>query len=298
MPRPGIDYIRAVNGGSSHGPVRTTRESKLVEEWALVLNARGIPFELDVSDGEIRLWTLPGDMERAARELDAFDVENVPEAPRPEVPRYGASSLGIAIAWLILAAHGLMADAPILRERGSADAERVLWGEPWRAVTALTLHADLPHALGNAAFGGALLTAAAWRVGPGLALAITVAAGIAGNVLTAALYATRHDAIGASTAVFGTLGLVTATALFDARRFRVRRRAPWVLIGASLALLGFLGANEGSDVIAHAAGWLFGILFGMVAIVAAPAPPRGRWQWSLLIASTVILLGSWGLALR
>lgn len=284
--------------GESHGPVRATRDPQLAHEWGLVLIARGIEFELTVVDGEIRLWTLPEDADRADRELLAFDAENVAEPPRPEVPRWGASGSGFALAWAILAAHGAMSGNARFLDLGSARAERLLGGEPWRAVTALTLHADLPHALGNAAFGGALLTAAAWRVGPGTALAVTIAAGAAGNVLTAALYELRHDAIGSSTAVFGTLGLLTAMALFDARRYQVRRRAPWILVGASLALLGFLGTNEGSDVIAHAAGWACGIAAGLAVLPASPSPLRGRYQWGLFAISCVVIGASWALALR
>lgn len=287
-----------MNGGSHHGPVRATRDPRRADDWGLVLTARGIPFEVDLEDGEFRLWTLPGDSARAARELAAFDAENVAEPLRPEVPRWGTSGAGFALAWLIVAAHGAMSGNPRFLTLGSARAERLTDGEPWRAITALTLHADLPHALGNAALGGALLTAAAWRVGPGVAIAVTLASGIAGNLLTAALYESRHDAIGASTAVFGTLGLLTATALFDARRFGVRRRAPWVLVGASLALLGFLGANEGSDLVAHAAGWAFGVALGLAAIVATPMPVRASFQWGLVAASSVAVATAWLLALR
>ena len=287
-----------MNGGSQHGPVRATRDPRRADEWGLVLTARGIPFELDVSDGEIRLWTLPGDFDRAVHELDAFDAENIPEPPRPEVPRWGSTAVGFVFAWVVLAAHGAMSGNSRFFVRGSARAERLLGGEPWRAVTALTLHADFPHVAGNAAFGGALLTAAAWRIGPGVAFALSVAAGVMGNVLTALLYAERHTAIGASTAVFGTLGIVSGTSLFDARRYGVRRRAPWVLIGASVALLGFLGTNEGSDVIAHATGWASGVALGLAIVAVSSAPLRGSLQWVFAGLACVVLGGAWALAWR
>lgn len=286
-----------MNGADTHGPVRTTRDPRRADEWGLVLTARGIPFEIDAADGEIRLWTLPGDLERAQRELAAFDEENRPEPPKPAVPQWGASSAGAVAAWLLIASYGATSGSPRLLVRGSARAERVLGGEPWRAMTALTLHADLPHVLGNAAAAGVLLTAASWRVGPGVAVAVSLLAGFAGNLLTAFVYEARHDAIGASTAVFGTLGLLTALALHDAQRYRVRRRAPWVLVGASLALLGFLGSNEGSDVLAHAAGWALGVAAGLGAVLASPAPLGKRWQYALLGLCAAALAGAWRLAL-
>lgn len=285
-----------MKGADTHGPVRTTRDPRRADEWGLVLTARGIPFELDAADGEIRVWTLPEDLDRAGRELTAFEEENRPEPPKPAVPYWGATRAGAVAAWLLIASYGATSGTPSLLTRGSARAERVLGGEPWRAVTALTLHADLPHVLGNAAAAGVLITAASWRVGPGVAVAVSLFAGFAGNLLTAFVYEARHDAIGASTAVFGTLGLLTALALHDARRYRVRRRAPWVLVGASLALLGFLGSNEGSDVLAHAAGWAFGGAAGLGAVLASPAPLRARSQFALLGACAAVVAGAWSLA--
>lgn len=279
--------------------MRTTRDPRRAGEWVLVLQAKGIPHEVVTSpDGEIALWALPHDAVRAARELEEYDAENIAPPPPPDVPRWGASGAGVASAWLLVASFGVTSGDPALAVRGSARAEKLLAGEWWRAATALTLHADLPHVLGNAAAAGVLLTAAAWRIGPGMAAAITLASGIAGNAITAWVYEARHDAIGASTGVFGTLGLVTAIALHDARRFHVRRRAPWVLVGASLALLGFLGTGERSDVLAHAAGWLCGIVFGLGALVAAPAPLARRGQWTLVAATFVVISGAWAIALR
>lgn len=278
--------------------MRTTRDARRAGEWVLVLQAHGIPHEILTSpDGEIAFWTLPADSERASQELDEFDRENVPVPPAPDVPRWGRSSIGLAVAWLLIASFGMTSGTPALTTRGSASAERlVAGGEWWRAITALTLHADLTHVLGNAAAAGVLLTAAAWRIGPGMTAAITLASGIAGNVITAVFYRSRHDSIGSSTAVFGTLGLVTAIALFDAWKFGVRRRAPWVLFGASLALLGFLGSGERSDVLAHAAGWACGIGFGLAALAARPSPLRGLAQAALLLAASAVIAGGWSMA--
>ena len=276
--------------------VRTTRDPRQADEWGLVLTARGIAFELEpTEDGEIRLWTRPEDAERAAAELRAFDEENRPPPPAPAVPRWGFSAVGLVVAWLLLAGFAVLSSESLF-SRGSARAERVLGGEPWRAVTALTLHADLPHVLGNAAMAAVMLSAAAWRIGPGVALAASLAAGIAGNVLTAWLYVARHDAVGASTATFGMLGVVTANALHDAYRYRVRPRAPWVLLGGSLALLGFLGSNEGSDVLAHASGWACGVAFGLAAIAARPRPLGAGGQWALVAVCVGVIAGAWLLA--
>lgn len=258
------------------------------------MRTSGIAHEVVTNDdGEIELWTLAADHDRARSELDAYDGEDAPPPPKPEVPRWGGSSSGFVAAWLLVASFGVTSGSPNLALRGSAKAERILAGEWWRAATALTLHADLPHVLGNAAAAGVLMSAAAWRLGPGMSAAITLATGVAGNLLTAWIYSRRHDSVGASTAVFGTLGLITAIALFDAWRFQARRRAPWVLVGASIALLGFMGTSERADVIAHAAGWLCGIVFGLAALAIRPAPVSRAAQAGLLAVAFAVISGAW-----
>jgi membrane associated rhomboid family serine protease len=93
----------------------------------------------------------------------------------------------------------LQADRGIRVELGT---ERVMAGEWWRAVTALTLHADAPHVGGNAVAIGVLMTAVCWHLGPGLGAWLLLLAGAAGNLLTAAVHGGGHSSVGASTAVF------------------------------------------------------------------------------------------------
>src|SRR5262249_61517564 len=83
---------------------------------------------------------------------------------------------------------------------GSADSERIVAGEPWRTVTALTLHADLSHLVANVTAGALLATAVCRIVGGGLGAALIVLAGAAGNGLNPLLPGPPHRSIGASTA--------------------------------------------------------------------------------------------------
>lgn len=277
-------------------PVRSTRDPRRAADWGLVLTAHGIPFEIVERGGTWEVWTAAHERDRAARELASYDEENVPPPPRPEVPHWGRTWTGFWAAWVLLALFVPLSGSPVLLDRGSAKAERILAGEPWRAVTALLLHADLPHVVANAAATGVFLSFAAWRLGPGAALALSLAGGTAGNLLAAWLTAKRHDSIGASTATFAMLGVITAAALADARRFGVRRRAPWVLLGASLALLGYLGSAEDSDVIAHATGWACGLAVAL-AFCARRVEPLPRAAQHALVALTAgVLAGAWALA--
>src|SRR2546422_4485816 len=71
----------------------------------------------------------------------------------------------------------------------------IVAGEWWRTVTALTLHADVPHLLGNAVASVVLVGAVSRELGPGLGLWLLVLAGAGGNALTAVAHGARYDSV-------------------------------------------------------------------------------------------------------
>ncbi len=91
----------------------------------------------------------------------------------------------------------------------------MLTSQPWRAVTALTLHADGTHVLGNAISGTVFASAVHRRLGAGGSALAILASGILGNLGNALWHRSigdpGHGSIGASTAVFGAIGLLAAT---------------------------------------------------------------------------------------
>src|SRR5207245_1142953 len=96
----------------------------------------------------------------------------------------------------------------------------------------------------------------AWRVRGRAAPRGALRAGAGGNVLNAVLRGAHHSAVGASTAVFGAIGLLGGLQ-FGRKR---RRRGAWLPIAGSLALLAMLGSDREADIVAH----LFGLLVGGV----------------------------------
>src|SRR5438034_78811 len=115
--------------------------------------------------------------------------EEIPSAPT----EYGATWAGVAMAALPVVVHALGSGAASggrWFEAGNASAARILAGEPWRTVTALTLHADLPHLLGNTAAGAALFAAVCRTLGPGVGAWLILLAGAGGNALNALLHRT------------------------------------------------------------------------------------------------------------
>jgi len=198
---------------------------------------------------------------------------------------------------LVYLVTGPRTDAGPAFRAGSADSERILSGEPWRAVTALTLHADPSHLIANVTAGGLLATALCRTVGGGLGAALIVAAGAGGNALNALLQGPPHVSIGASTGVLGAVGLLSGLAFVRTRRAVRGRGRAWLPLAAGLALLGMLGADPRTDLGAHACGFAVGVLLGAITGWTMRGVPGRGMQWTLAVAATVVVAASWWLAL-
>jgi rhomboid protease GluP len=285
--------------------LRTTRRRAQVDEWALVLTAEGLhPQVLGGATGFV--LSLPADeVGRAETALAAWQRENQPPPPPPERPaldrRPAAHALLVASALLAsFAATGPAGSASsALGAAGAADAAAIRAGAWWRTITALTLHADVPHVVGNA-LAGALFLAAVFRaLGPGVGAALVLAAGALGNLADAVGRRGDHATIGASTAVFGALGLLVGATVVTRRGARAGR-ALVLPIAAGLGLLAMLGTEgEHVDIWAHALGLAAGVPLG-----AGAARLPTRWlarrplQWAAGTAAAAAIALAWWLALR
>ena len=288
------------------GPVRDGRK---LAEWSLVLKSVGVEHGISTREDGWYLLVAAENLPRVQRALGEYEIENRDWPPR-RVARdrlaYEPSST-LVVAWstvlaLVFAASGPVAGLSRWFEAGVADSARIAHGQVWRAVTALTLHADGEHLIGNVIVGAAFLWFASRRMGAGRAAFFTLIAATIGNAANALLHHLQHQphgSIGASTAVFSVVGLLVATQVRSdsARGVRtfVERMAPWV---GGAALLGMLGASAKSDLWAHLFGLLAGVLIGLV-VAHAPAgdPRRTRWIQRLYSAATfALLVGAWALA--
>ncbi len=144
---------------------------------------------------------------------------------------------------------------------GSAEASAILDGQWWRLITALTLHADGPHVVGNAVIGGAFIVLACRVLGNGLAWLLVVFSGVAGNFFNALVLGPPHNSIGFSTAVFGAAGVLSGVRMAEGRGNRFRRAI--IPVGAGLGILAILGAGgKNTDLGAHLFGIAAGLGFG------------------------------------
>jgi membrane associated rhomboid family serine protease len=281
--------------------VCVTPSAKRAEECAVVLASNGIVHRLETTGAGWMLMVATRDAGRASNALVEYDRENRDEPPSDSAPPpYGTTWIGGLIAALLVGFFAVTGprEPNVWFDRGNAAAQPILSGEVWRTVTALTLHADLAHVLSNAIACLVFVTAVAWWLGPGVGTWLVLLAGAGGNALTALVHGSSSISVGASTAIFGALGILAARQ-FVARRRRSRASGHkgWVVIAASLALLGMLGTGPGSDVLAHVFGLLVGGLLGIGPALAQRRPLGRSSQWLLALAAGALVLACWRIAL-
>ncbi|HXJ80375.1 MAG TPA: rhomboid family intramembrane serine protease [Candidatus Methylomirabilis sp.] len=285
---------------SGETAVRITPSARRAEEWATVLAASGIRHRLAPTERGWAVVVAGHDDVRAMVALAAYDRENQPEV-EADTPRIGRDAIGVGVvvaAALVgfFAITGSRSADSAWFERGSASAARILHGDVWRTITALTLHADLAHVLGNAVFCAVLIPPVCQALGPGTGIWLLVLSGAIGNWLTALAHGAPHDSVGASTLTFGAIGLLAAQALVARWRAPTTRRRPWVVIVASLVLLTMLGTAQGADVLAHVFGLGVGAVLGLLIGLVRPhafAPPV---EWLLAISAVAVVVTCWWIA--
>jgi membrane associated rhomboid family serine protease len=176
---------------------------------------------------------------------------------------------------------------------GRSSAAAITEGEFFRAVTALTLHGDYKHLFSNIIFGGIVLWALSTMTGTGSALLFALFTGFAGNLMNAFFYGSAHNSIGASTSVFGVIGVLAGLQFFDS--FREKKLGRWIPFGAALGLLAMLGSSEKSDVLAHLFGFVAGLPAGTIfgAAFSKRNLPGKKFQNISAILFIVVIFVCW-----
>ncbi len=250
--------------------VRRCAKRRQAEQYALVLTAMGVWSSIAPEGKSMTLYVKHVDAERAIDELTAYDSENRPhpaksERLRPALPRLEVAMVYWAVLLFFFAAARHEAFSLDWVGEGAAQAGLMLNGEWWRAVTALCLHVSATHLLSNLVFGTVFLLLLAQVTGVGVAWLSMVAAGAAGNVVSALMRSPMHTSIGASTAIFAALGLLAALQQLRRRDQATSALRRWAPLVGGVALLGFLGfSGENTDILAHVLGFGSGIVGGWV----------------------------------
>jgi membrane associated rhomboid family serine protease len=275
-----------------------------VLELALALEAQALPYELIELDGGWAIAVVPEFAQAARSELDRYlEERSVKRQPAPVFEPFegiGAGAFGYTVVLLTVAyCAGANALGVDWLAHGAVDSSAATRSEWWRAITALTLHAGPEHLVGNLLFGIVAGGLCARLIGPGVGWLSILAAGAAGNFLELWVAPAGHRAVGASTAVFAALGLLTGFAWRQGSRLRGRwlyRSAPLI---AGCSLLALLGAGTAQvDVLGHLLGFLAGVGVGWTfALLGIPASRRRLPQAICGVLAIVTVAAAWSIAL-
>lgn len=285
--------------GAELTTVFRSRRRRECDERLLVLTSVGVEGFVSLGEGEFLLQVDAADATQAARHLSQYEAENRAPPPPPPPPRlYPHAWIGCAAYVMVLVGVAWVLSNGLVRldafDQGVLDAARVQAGEWWRAWTALTLHLDGPHLAANLGAGMWFGYLAGRQMGVGTAWLLTVTGAALANLAEGLTGPPEHQAVGASTAVFAALGAMSAHSWRERLQLPQRWARRWGPLIAGVILLGWTGsAGEGTDLVAHVAGFTVGAALGALAALPPVRAALDRMPQSL---SGAAALGSLAIA--
>ncbi|PWU11797.1 MAG: hypothetical protein C5B50_22760 [Verrucomicrobia bacterium] len=224
-----------------------------------------------------------------------------------------------------------------LQSSGAMDSVAVARGQWWRLFTAIWLHADAAHLAANATLGVILLGLAMGAYGTGPGMFATYLAGAVGNVVAGIFSAQPHHSLGASGMVMGALGLLVVQGLPLLRpssssssssssstpppsrpqsssqssqanvsgvpsKGRLPPRSvklvlPTIMAGVLLFILLGLSPDPRTDLVAHAGGFMSGIVLGPVFRLLDHFKQKKAMDAICGLLSALLVILPWWLAL-
>jgi rhomboid protease GluP len=268
------------------------------DTYGLVLDAYALPYSIKRSGSNWELWVDETIHDRALEVIKQYIEENqhVPLPDTRETETHQKTFTGIWACLILMAfsiAVNMSGNADKIIRAYGASAHDILNGEIYRTVTALMLHSDYPHLAGNMAGIAIFGTAVCNITGAGVGWLMILLTGILGNLANAVLYRYGHISIGASTAVFGAIGILAAYQLSKKIKIPGQRMKAWLPFAGGLALLGFLGSSKHSDLTAHLFGFMAGICLGLLYALYLFYILEKRHQIYCMAATIGIVVLSW-----
>jgi membrane associated rhomboid family serine protease len=283
-------------------PFKRDLSREKAEEWALVLSASSIPHQIEQEGGEWVIYVDQFDLARSEKVLLQYEKENLGWTSKHTlIQLYKKTFSGLVIAFLLLVFYWFTKSDntwPVWFQIANASSEQIMRGELWRAVTALFIHADNLHIISNVISCLIFCSVVCRLYGSGLGWFLILLSGITGNLLTAFFYRTGHYSIGASTAIFGAVGLIGVWRFAFWRKHPFTRKKAWIYLVVVLVLLGILGAGKNTDMLAHLFGGIAGCVVGIPAVKIIAHPLSKKRQLILAALSVSIVAVSWIFALR
>ena len=291
----GVEWIELENSLSG----------KKLSEFSLVLSALGLSFVSLHRDHGFELWVASTDLPRARANLDQYRIENS-HWPEPRLLPALTLELRPLIEFALLMVGFFVFQnfygANELAENAGMNSH--LLPQIWRASTALFLHANESHFLGNLVMALGLAAALFPLLGEGLTWMGFWVSGVMGNLLNAFFYQhSHHRSIGFSTALFGAVGvwagarwMASVRGVWGSQKFWSRSLVP---LGVGFSVLAAWGASPASDYMAHFWGALVGFAFG-VTVEGLRLPKRlsPRFQAWLSLGVLGLVGAAWFFALE
>lgn len=287
------------------GIVARKRSYQQAYIWSLVLHSVHLHHTLVQQGGEWLILVAEDDRAEAIAQIASFEQENRNWPPPTEEPpaifsfrdRQPPTLLLMGFLLIFYGVTGSWKGGSRWFEFGAVNHDQIVeYGQWWRLVTGLTLHADPVHVLGNVIIGGIVIHFLCKILGSGLGWFLVIMAGTLGNGINIFLRTSQHLSVGFSTAVFGAIGILTGLEL----KRQMRLRGILLPLGAGGGLLAMLGSEgERTDLGAHFWGLVAGLLLGfLVAYLPSFLKWSSSWsrQFFFFLLAVLTVTGSWVLA--
>jgi membrane associated rhomboid family serine protease len=255
-------------------PAISARSKKQAMDWSLVLASQGIAAIINRTENGWELIVERNELQRAEAAIDQYITENRRWQWRRELPGVDLMFHWGAAWWvfgIVAFYYWSTVRFPAMKSAGMVENDAVRHGQWWRLFTAVTLHENPAHLIGNATTGFLLLGLVMARYGQGIGLLTAFMAGVAGNCAGALIYPANYGSLGASGMVTGALGMLTVQSFAHWRQSRFA--APFLsrAIAGGCLILVLIGFSPEADKVAHVAGFLAGAIFGAPLTLAPPA---------------------------
>ena len=292
-----------------HSTIGITASRQQADQWSLVLRAVNIPSTIEF---ERHSWVIKVPMiheKKALKEIAAYMEENndwplSPPEKKVQFPALTKSQpptiLMMGALVILYVITGPWNDGSSWFSQGAVSGQQILeYGQWWRLITGLTLHADVVHLFGNVITGGVLIHFLCRILGHGLGWFLIIASGALGNFINILLHGNTHNSVGFSTAIFGTIGILSGYQAVNKRAAPLKEIL--LPLAAGAGLLAFLGTGGvRTDLGAHFFGLLAGAILGALLIFLPPQRlliEKLTLQTNLFIASLASIIFSWWLAI-
>ncbi len=278
---------------------------RLAHEAGLAVLASGHPYWVKMVEGRFLLVVFGEHAKSLKREIDVTASKN--RFWPPSQLDLSAPSLSkwpsVAFVAILIVVFWFQNSNPEIVAHGVNSSQGLMDGEWWRGVTAVTMHADVGHLAGNL-LGLSIFAYLACRyMGNGLAWVLILLSAALANFSNAWLRSgDGFSSLGASTAVFGALGILAGFPVGAYLRAKVDiQMRDWLVpfFGGCIAFAWMGGGEFPTDVAGHFWAFGFGALLAvLVAWVGLHSKLKPWHQGLLLLFVAMTLVVSWGLALR